>query len=133
LPFRLGNRRLFRKIADAVRLQDVLVDEEHHEGLHEVARLDETAVSPVLGADGLAPGDDGWSAYNALGGAAADAVGETLRERGGDGSLKGKVVVLAGCGALTRMAAGPFKARGASLVWASRDRDAVQVASRTSW
>jgi 3-dehydroquinate dehydratase/shikimate dehydrogenase len=131
LPLEMGNRRHFRKFADAIRLQDVLVDEEDYERLHEVAMLDETARSPVLAADGLAPAADGWSAYNALGVAAVNAVEETLRGRDPDGSLKGRVVLLAGVGALTRMLAGPLRARGASLVWASRDRDAVKAASQT--
>jgi 3-dehydroquinate dehydratase/shikimate dehydrogenase len=130
LPVPMGNRRLFRKVADALRLQDVLVDEGNYEGLHEVGRLDETAVSPVLAADGLFPGEDGWVGYNALGPAAAAAVDEALRDRGGGESLKGRVVVLAGCGPLTRMAAAPFRARGASLVWASRNRDAVKATSQ---
>lgn len=131
LPVQMGNRRLFRKIADAVRLQSVLVDEDAYEGLHEIARLDETAHSPVLAADGLAPADGEWSAFNAVGPAAVAAVEAVLAERGGDTSLKGRSVVLAGCGALTRMLALPLKARGASLIWASRDRNAVKTASQT--
>lgn len=130
LPMVMGNRRLFRKVADALRLQDVLVDESNYEGLHEVGRLDETAVSPVLAADGLFPGADGWVGYNALGPAVAAAADEALRGHSGIESLKGHVVMLAGCGPLTRMAAGPFRARGASLVWASRNRDAVKAASQ---
>jgi 3-dehydroquinate dehydratase / shikimate dehydrogenase len=131
LPVQMGNRRMFRKVADALRLQDVLVDEANYEGLHEVGRLDETAVSPVLAADGLTPGDDGWVGYNALGEAAAAAVEGALTDREGGGSMKGRVVMLAGCGPLTRMAAGPFKARGASLGWASRNREAAKATSQT--
>jgi 3-dehydroquinate dehydratase/shikimate dehydrogenase len=131
LPLQMGNRRHFRKIADAIRLQDVFVDEEDYESLHEVAMLDESARSPVAAADGLAPTADGWSAYNALGEAAANALEATLNDRGPDESLKGRVVMLAGVGALTRMVAGALKARGASLIWASRDRDAAKTASQT--
>jgi 3-dehydroquinate dehydratase / shikimate dehydrogenase len=130
LPVPMGNRRVFRKVADALRLQDVLVDEADHEGLYEIGRLDETAVSPVLAADGLTPAGDGWAGYNALGPAAVAAVEEVLRGRGEGGSFKGRVVMLAGCGPLTRMAAGSFKALGASLVWASHNRDAAKATAQ---
>jgi 3-dehydroquinate dehydratase/shikimate dehydrogenase len=131
LPVRMGNRKLFRKVADAVRLQSVLVNESAYEGLHEIAMLDETARSPVAAADGLIPTDEGWSAFNALGSAVATCIETAMKDRGGDGSLRGRSVVLAGCGSLTRMVAIPLKARGAAIIWASRDRKAVQTMSQT--
>jgi 3-dehydroquinate dehydratase / shikimate dehydrogenase len=131
LPMHIGNRRLFRKIADAVRLQGVFVDDRNYEGLHEIAKLDESAHSPVLGADGLTPTDEGWSAFNALGPAAVNAIETTMKEHGGDGSFRGRTVALAGCGPLTRMLAVPLKAKGASLLWASRNREAVKTMSQT--
>lgn len=130
LPIPMGGRRQFKKIADAVRLQAVLLDETGFEGMHEIARLDESASAPVLGADGLAPTDGEWVGFNALGPATVAAVEAVLRERGGDASLKGRVVALAGCGVLTRMTARPFKAAGAALLWASREKAAVQAASQ---
>lgn len=131
LPIQMGNRKLFRKIADAVRLQSVFLDESAYEGLHEIARLDESARGPVLAADGLAPADDEWVAFNALGPAVVAAVQTALLERDPDATLKGRIVALAGCGPLTRMVAGAFKAGGSSLMWASRDRAAVQTASQS--
>jgi len=130
LPMQMGNRRHFRKIADAVRLQSVFVDEDDYEGLHEIGMLDETARSPVLSADCLVPTDDGWSASNLLGPAAASAIEATIRDREPDGSLKGRTVMLAGCGALTRMLAGALKTCGASLIWASKKRDMAQSTSQ---
>src|SRR5262249_2089837 len=98
-----------------------------YEGLHEIARLDDTARAPVLAADAMMPSDGEWVASNALGPAAAAAVEGTLRDRDPtDCSLEGRVVLLAGCGPLTRMAAIPFKTRGASLIWASKSKDAAQ-------
>jgi 3-dehydroquinate dehydratase / shikimate dehydrogenase len=128
LPVRMGNRKLFRKIADAVRLQGVLLDDENYEGLHEFARLEESAVSPVLAADTLFPADDGWTAANTLGPAFVSALEATLAARGSP--LQGRVVLLAGCGTATRMLAIPLKARGASLIWASKNRSAVQATSQ---
>ena len=130
LPMQMGNRKLFQKVADALRLSSVLLDEPQYEGLHEIAKLDETARVPVLAADGLAPGEGEWTAFNALGPAAVAAILGVLRERDGDATLKGRMVVLAGCGALTRMLALPFKAAGAALIWASRDRGAVQAVTQ---
>jgi 3-dehydroquinate dehydratase / shikimate dehydrogenase len=131
LPVHMSNRKMFRKIADAVRLQEVFLDEADFEGLHEMAVLDETAHTPVLAADGLVPVESGWSAFNSLGAATIASIEATLLERGSEGTLKGRTVLLAGCGALTRMLAIPFKSRGASLIWASRNREAVKTASQT--
>src|SRR5262249_20589805 len=130
LPVQMGNRRLFRKVAGAVRLQGVLLDEDHYEGLHEVGMLDDTARPPVLAADCLSPADDGWSASNLLGQAAAAAIETTIQSREADSSLRGRAVLLAGFGALTRMVAIPLKSRGASLIWASKKREAAQAASQ---
>jgi 3-dehydroquinate dehydratase / shikimate dehydrogenase len=130
LPMQMGNRKFFRKIADVVRLQSVFLDEDAYEGLHEIGMLDESARPPVLGGDCLTPGDAGWSASNQLGPAIVDAIASAQRARGGDGSLRGRSVVLAGCGSLTRMAAVPLKAAGASLIWASKKREAVQATSQ---
>jgi len=54
-----------------------------------------------------------------------------MKERGADGTFRGRSIMLAGCGALTRMAAIPLKARGASLIWASRNREAAKTMSQT--
>jgi 3-dehydroquinate dehydratase/shikimate dehydrogenase len=130
LPVPMGDRRLFRKIADAVRLQSVFLDEPNYDGAHEVARLDESARAPVAAADGLVPEDGAWAGFNALGPAAVAAVEAAMRERESGTTLKGRVVALAGCGPLTRMVAPAFKAAGAALMWAGRDRSAVQAASQ---
>jgi 3-dehydroquinate dehydratase / shikimate dehydrogenase len=131
LPMAIGNRRHFRRIAAAVRLQGVFLDEDNYEGLHEVGMLDDTARAPVLAGDFLAPADDGWAASNLLGPAAVAAIEAAIRAREPGGSLRGRTVVLAGCGALTRMLAFPLKAAGASLIWASRKREAAQSAGQT--
>lgn len=130
LPVPVGNRRLFRKIADAVRLQSVLLDEADYDGAHEIGRLDESARAPVAAADGLAPVENEWVGFNALGPSTVAAVEAALRTRDPDETVKGRVVALAGCGPLTRMTAQSFKAAGASLMWASHDRSAVQSTSQ---
>jgi shikimate 5-dehydrogenase len=126
----VGNRKHFRKVADAVRLQSVLLDEPDYDGAHEMARLNESARAPVTAADGLAPVGGEWVGFNALGSATVAAVEAAMRERDPGAIVKGRVVALAGCGPLTRMAAQPFRTAGASLLWASHDRSAVQAASQ---
>lgn len=128
LPVGMGNRKVFRKIADAVRLQGVFLDDANYEGLHEFARLEASAVAPVLAADTLYPADDGWTAADTLGPAFVAALDATLVERGS--ALQGRSVLLAGCGTPTRMLAIPLKAAGASLIWASKNRAAVQATSQ---
>jgi 3-dehydroquinate dehydratase / shikimate dehydrogenase len=130
LPLHLGNRRLFRKIADAVRLQSVFLDEDDHQGLQEFGMLDDSARPPVLAADCLTPADGGWTVTNLLGSAAVNAIEATMQAREPDASLKGRTVLLAGCGPLTRMLAIPLKARGASLIWASKKREVAQSTSQ---
>jgi len=130
LPVPMGHRKVFRRIADAVRLQSVLLDEPDFGGAHEIGRLDESARAPVAAADGLVPAGDEWAGFNALGSATVAAVEAAMREREPDATVKARVVALAGCGPLTRMTARPFKTAGASLMWASHDRSAVQAASQ---
>lgn len=129
LPMSVGGRKTFRKIIDAVRLQAVVLDRDNMDGLNELARFEEGAGSPVLAADTLFPADDGWSAANTLGPAYAAAIDRALVEKGS--SLKGRTVALAGCGSLTRMMAIPLKSAGASLIWASKNRELVQSTSQS--
>lgn len=130
LPVQMNNRKHFKKIADAVRLQGVFLEEDSYDAIHEIAMYDDSSRSPIAAADGIVPVEGGWSAFNSLGNAAMAALEASLTERGGDGSLKGRGVMMAGCGPLTRMLAPALKARGASLIWASKNREAVQLASQ---
>lgn len=131
LPVQMGNRKHFKQIADAVRMQGVFLEEDAFEGLHEIAMYDDSSRVPTLAADGLIPAEGGWSAFNTLGNAATAALEATMKERGNDGSLKGRAVLLAGCGPLTRMAALALKARGASLIWASKNKGAAASMSQS--
>jgi 3-dehydroquinate dehydratase/shikimate dehydrogenase len=133
LPLQVGNPKLFRKVIDIVKLQGVAIDEEFLEQIHEAAFYDESAKTPVQAADLMLPGGDrDWIASNTLGCWAVTALEKTLRQRDPEKEppLQGRVVVLAGCGPLTRMIAGTLKERGAALVFASKEREAAQRLSQ---
>ena len=130
LPLQVGSLKMFRKIADLVRLQGVVLDADHVTGLHEIAHYDPSARAPVLAANTLLPSADGWSAANAFGDAAANAITATLRDRG-DEPLQRRSVLITGGGPQARMLAGPLKARGASLIWAGKNKEASQALSQT--
>jgi 3-dehydroquinate dehydratase/shikimate dehydrogenase len=132
LPLQMGDLKLFRKVIDAVKLQGVAVDDSAYERLHEAAFFDETARPPTQAADLLLPdAAHGWVAANTLGRWATAALEESLRKHDPTKAepLKGRVVMLAGVGAPTRMIAAALKSRGAALVFASKDRAAAQRAS----
>ena len=125
LPMQVGNLKHFHKISEAVKLQGVTVEEEFYEQIHETAQLDASAKVPVQAADFILPGAEGWVASNTLGEAATTALIATIRNREPEAEepLKGRTVLFAGCGPLTRMLAASIKERGAGLIFASKDRN----------
>ena len=132
LPTQVGTLKTFRKIADAVRLQGVWLDEAHYEGLHEIAAADETSRPPVQAADCMAPVEGGWTATDLFGPAVVAAVERTLKLKTPDAAepLKGRIAMLAGVGPLTRLTAAQFRDKGASLIFASKVRDAAHKMSQ---
>jgi 3-dehydroquinate dehydratase/shikimate dehydrogenase len=130
LPTPIGNLKLFKKIADAVRLQGVLLEEDFYEGLHVLATYDDSSKTPVLAGDFVFPTDEGWTATNTLGPTVANALTATLNGSG-ETPLKGRTVMLAGVGPLTRMVAVALRAQGAALIWASKNKEAAHTMSQT--
>ena len=129
LPLQVGNLKLFRKVIDIVKLQGVSMEEQFYEQVHEAASFDESSRPPVQGADLMLPGGDaGWIGSNSLGHWAVAALQQTLRDHDPDKEepLRGRIVMLAGTGPLTRMIAPALKERGAALVFASKDRSSAQ-------
>jgi 3-dehydroquinate dehydratase/shikimate dehydrogenase len=133
LPMQIGDMKLFRKVIDIVKMQGVTMDDAQYQRIHEAAFLDETAKTPVQAGDLLTPGgEQGWIGSNALGQWAAAALEESLRQREPDKEqpLRGRVCMLAGTGPLARMVAPGLKARGAALIFASKDRSEAQRLSQ---
>lgn len=126
LPMQVGDMKLFRKVIEIVKVQGVTLDDAHYERLHEGAFLDESAKVPVQAGDLMTPGGEhGWIGSNALAQWAVIALEDSLRKRDPEKQepMKGRVCMLAGCGPLARMIAPALKAKGAALVFASKDRD----------
>jgi 3-dehydroquinate dehydratase / shikimate dehydrogenase len=133
LPMQVGDMKLFRKVIDIVKMQGVTLDDAQYERVHEAAFLDETAKAPVQAGDLMMPGGEhGWAGTNTLGQWAASALEESLRQRDPEKEppLQGRVCMIAGTGALARMVAPALKARGAALVFASKDRNEAQRLSQ---
>lgn len=129
LPLQVGNLKLFRKVIDIVKMQGATMDDAQYERLHEAAFLDETAKAPVQAGDMLLPdGAQGWIGSNAVGQWTVAALEETLRQREPEKEqpLQGRVCLLAGTGPLARMIGPALKAKGAPLIFASRDRNEAQ-------
>ena len=131
LPLQVGNLKMFRKIIDAVRLQGVLLDDTANEGMHEIATYDETAKTPVASADSLFPSEEGWTASNQLGQTVVNALDALLREKGNSEGISGRSVLLAGVGPLTKMMVPALRKAGASIMWASKNKEAVAGAAAT--
>ncbi len=134
LPMAVGNLKVFRKVIDLVRLQGVAVEEDYYESIHETASLHNSARTPVQAADLMLPSDDqGWIASNSLGDWAIAALKTELRKRDPEKgkALQGRMVMLGGCGPLTRMIAAALKQHGAVLIFASKDRAAAARMSQT--
>jgi 3-dehydroquinate dehydratase / shikimate dehydrogenase len=134
LPLAVGNLKLFRKIIDLVRLQGVALEEDYYESIHETASFDQSARPPIQAGDLMLPCDEqGWIACNSLSGWAIAVLETALRNRDSEKAeaLQGRMVMLAGCGPLTRMIAAALKEKGAALVFASKDRAAAAQMSQT--
>jgi 3-dehydroquinate dehydratase / shikimate dehydrogenase len=128
LPLQVGNLKTFRKIIDTVRLQGVAMEEAFVAQIHETASYDESSKAPVQAADLMLPGgENGWIGSNTLSVWASNALEATLHERDPalEQPLKGRMAMLAGAGPLTRMLAPALKAKGAALIFASKDRNAA--------
>jgi 3-dehydroquinate dehydratase/shikimate dehydrogenase len=133
LPLQVGELKLFRKVIDIVKLHGVAMDDAFYERLHEAAAYDESARPPVQAADLMLPGpENSWIGSNSYGIWAANALEETLRRRDPEKErpLQGRAVMLAGAGPWTRMLAPVLKARGAALIFASKDRNAAMRLSQ---
>jgi 3-dehydroquinate dehydratase/shikimate dehydrogenase len=134
LPMQIGNLKLFRKVIDAVKIQGVSVEDAFIDHVHEAATYDDSSRPPVQGADVMLPNEEGgWTGSNTLGRWAAAALEEALRLREPEKAepIRGRIVMMAGAGPLTRMLASQLKERGAALVFASKDRNAAMRLSQT--
>jgi 3-dehydroquinate dehydratase/shikimate dehydrogenase len=128
LPLGVGTARLFRRIADAVKLHGVVVGREHEEALLEMAKELHPTAAEAKAADLLLHLNDKWHGFHTLSPAAGSALRAVLKEKTSEEHpFRNKTVVLAGLGATARSLAKEVQRRGSAVVLASRLRKAAQA------
>jgi 3-dehydroquinate dehydratase/shikimate dehydrogenase len=126
LPLGVGSLRLFRKIADAVRLAALVADREHENSLLGMADKLNPAAQEAEAADLFLHKDDHWKGYQTRYGAAVTALEATLRARSAAGApLHDRAVLILGTSAGARALAAEVKRRGGMPIIASHDRAAA--------
>ncbi len=131
LPIGLGDPRLFRRIAAAVKMAGIVVDPEHQATLLEVTAEAEPAATLAAAADLLLFKQDHWKAYNTLGRAAVATLESLLASRHtGHEPMKNRLVALVGFNALTRSIGQRLKSAGASPIIVSHDKETAQALAK---
>jgi 3-dehydroquinate dehydratase/shikimate dehydrogenase len=128
LPVGLGDPRLFRRIAGAVKMAGILVDPDHQATLLQAAAEAEPAATLASAANLLLFKNDRWHAYNTFIRAALATIDGLLRARGGtEAGLKNCVTALVGLNTVTRALGQAIAARGGALIIASHDKEGAQA------
>lgn len=131
LPLELGSVELFAKIADAVKLEGVLVDEAHRQAIVSQAEELEEGVRQAGSADFIATAGKHWRAFNTLSRAALSSLEEALVAKGwGDKPLAGRTVLVIGCSGTGRSLSAALLRRGAIVVLADQNNAAAQELAR---
>ncbi len=125
LPIQIGSPGMFRKTIDAVRLQSVVIDPSNYGSMHQIGQYDSASKYPVQASDFLLPEEDHWKASNLIGKTITNSLLRLIKHKEPDleKPLQDRVVLFAGNGPLTRMAAREIKQQGAHLMFAGKDRE----------
>jgi 3-dehydroquinate dehydratase/shikimate dehydrogenase len=127
LPLGVGTVRLFRRIADAVKLPAVIVDREHQEAIKEMAGELHPTAARAGAADLVLRKDEGWTGYHTLAPVALAALLAALKAKTGtEEPLRNRPVTIAGLGGAARALAVELGRRGAGVILASHRRKAAQ-------
>jgi 3-dehydroquinate dehydratase / shikimate dehydrogenase len=128
LPLLVDSVPLFRKIADAVHLAGVVVDEPHKGDIVAMASELERPVERTRAADLLLHKESHWAGYQTISRAATAALERVVpNQKQADRPLTGRMVMIAGSNATARAMAYAIQHRGAVPILASHDRKAVQA------
>jgi 3-dehydroquinate dehydratase/shikimate dehydrogenase len=126
LPLGVGSPRLFRRIADAVKLGALVADPDHESSLLEMAGNLDPAAQQGRCADLYLHKGDIWKGYAMRYRAAVAALETALRSRSGaEHPLHDRVVLILGTTASARAMAGEVRQRGGVLIIAGHDRAAA--------
>jgi len=127
LPLGVGSVRLFRKIAEAVKLAGLVVDEGHQSLLMGMVEEPQPAAEQAGAADVILYKGDKWHGHYTSHAAAVAALASVLTGKpGGDDPIKGRMVLVVGLNATARGVAAELIKRGASVILASHQKKAGQ-------
>jgi 3-dehydroquinate dehydratase/shikimate dehydrogenase len=125
LPLGVGSVRLFRRIAEAVKLAGLIVDEGHQSLLMEMVEEAQPAAAQAQSADVILHKNEKWHGYQTRFTAVADTLASALKGKGGaEGPLRGRMVMVVGVNATARGVAVELIQRGASVTLASHQKKA---------
>jgi 3-dehydroquinate dehydratase / shikimate dehydrogenase len=127
LPLGVGSVRLFRRIAEAVKLAGLVVDEGHQALLMDMVDEPQPAARQARAADVILHKNDRWHGHQTGFAAAAAALSAALKAKGAaDQPLKGRLAVVVGLNAAARGVAAELLGHGANVTLASHKKKAGQ-------
>ena len=122
LPLEVGNIRMFRKIADAVKLHSVVVDGDNREALHEMIGQYQGGADLVRAVDLIHKQGDQWQGFFFHDRAVVAALNTILKQKHGDDALKGRIVMICGVNRLSQAVAHEVAKQGGLLIITDRNR-----------
>jgi 3-dehydroquinate dehydratase/shikimate dehydrogenase len=131
LPLEMGEVELFRKIAQAIKLAGVIVEDRLREQIVSVVNSSEEAVQSAGAADFIAIVGDQWRAFNVMYRCVVSSIEDALRQiHPAEKPLAGRTIVVVGCGPTARSIAVAVQKRGGAVVLADSDNDRAQRIAR---
>lgn len=126
LPLGVGDARLFRRIAEAVKAVGVVVDKDSRRLVLEMATELEPSAKQAQSADLVLYKNDAWHGYHTGSGTQVRALEDVLQNRyPSAGPFQGRVVVVVGTNVPAQVLAREVRERGGAVIIASRDREAA--------
>jgi 3-dehydroquinate dehydratase / shikimate dehydrogenase len=127
LPLGVGSVRLFRRIAEAVKLAGLVVDDSHQNLLMEMVEEAQPSAQQAQAADVILYKNDKWHGYQTGFAAAAETLSAALKAKGAAGEpLKGRLAAVVGLNATARGVAVELLRQGVNVTLASHKKKAGQ-------
>jgi 3-dehydroquinate dehydratase/shikimate dehydrogenase len=125
-PCDVGSVKLFRKVADAVKMQAIVIDEASRRELYEMATEHDESAQHSGMVDLLVHKNDAWVGSDTYFPALSTAIENSLRGRfKSDNPLTGRIVAVVGTNELARRLAFQMKAAGCGVIIVSYDKEAA--------
>lgn len=124
LPLEIGDADLFKKVADAVRLEGILVDEQRREALRPLCAEVEETVRAADAVDLVVTRGEKWKGVSVLARAVSRAIERAMAARDPAAEpLAGRTLIVVGAGPSARSVAQALLQKKAIVVIADRDND----------